>query len=211
VPQLDVAARLREARRRHLRLPQAALLELDERSVRASNPDVVFSHTSTYGPDGEMADWPGVDHDGAAASGWMWGCAGEGTPLWVPWGWADYQCASNSLVGTLLAVFQRDAGGEATSVAASILGAAINATDRVLLPDGTVSPRPALDVDRHSSASTAVATAGIGSIRLATCARSAGRCASRRSPCRVEVGSSGSPSCTGARRARRRTGLYWPR
>ena len=131
------------------RRPAAAALGLDEAAIRAIKPDIVFCHTSTYGPEGEMADWPGVDHSGVAASGWMWAGAGQGNdPLWHPWGWCDFQCALASMVATLLAVFRHTTTGQGSAATASLLGAAVATTDRVLLADGTVSSSPRVDADR---------------------------------------------------------------
>jgi crotonobetainyl-CoA:carnitine CoA-transferase CaiB-like acyl-CoA transferase len=149
-PVLERLVRWADVVHHNQRRPPAAALGLDEASIRSIKHDVVFCHTSTYGPEGEMADWPGVDHDGVAASGWMWVGAGEGNdPLWHPWGWCDYQCALASMVATLLGVFRRTTSGEGSSVTASLLGAAVATTDRVLLADGTVSGAPGLDAARR--------------------------------------------------------------
>ena len=46
----------------NLRMPAARRLGLDEATVRAVNPDTVYCHASSYGPEGLRADWPGYDH-----------------------------------------------------------------------------------------------------------------------------------------------------
>jgi crotonobetainyl-CoA:carnitine CoA-transferase CaiB-like acyl-CoA transferase len=99
-----------------------------------------------------MSDWPGVDHNGIAASGWMWEDAGvDNPPLYHPWGWADHLCALSSALATMLAVHHQRRTGEATSVTASLLGASMNATDRVLLADGSVSDAPIVDHQRKGT------------------------------------------------------------
>ncbi|MGX7678464.1 CoA transferase [Jatrophihabitans sp. DSM 45814] len=145
-PVLESLVRWADVVHHNLRRPAAAKLALDADSIRAINPDAVFCHVSTYGPDGPMSDWPGVDFSGAAASGWMWEGAGQGNqPIWYPWGYMDFQCAFSSLVATLLGLYRRTATGLGSQVSASLLGAATNTTDRLLLADGPISEGPTLD------------------------------------------------------------------
>ncbi len=148
-PLLERLVRWADVVHHNLRAPAAARLRLDYESIRVVNPDVIYCHVSTYGPQGMMRDWPGVDHDGMAASGWMWDGSGEGNPpIWYLWGFMDFQCALSSLVATLLGLYRREVTGEGSRVSASLLGAAVNTTDRILLADGTVADTPRLNQDQ---------------------------------------------------------------
>ena len=46
------------------------LQDIDYESLRAWNPEVVYCHTSSYGPAGPRADWPGYDQLFQASCGW---------------------------------------------------------------------------------------------------------------------------------------------
>jgi crotonobetainyl-CoA:carnitine CoA-transferase CaiB-like acyl-CoA transferase len=145
-PVLERLVRWADVVHHNLRRPAAVALGVDRESIQKINPQAVFCHTSTYGPEGAMADWPGVDHDGVAASGWMWDGAGAGNPpFWYPIGWSDFQCALSSLVATLLAVYRKTATGAPSAVTTSILGAASHTTNRMILADGTISPAVGVD------------------------------------------------------------------
>jgi crotonobetainyl-CoA:carnitine CoA-transferase CaiB-like acyl-CoA transferase len=132
-------------------MPAARRLGIDPESVRAVNPDVVFCHTSSYGPAGPRADWPGYDQLFQAQCGWEVLGAGEGnTPMWHRFGFMDHQCALSSVVTTLLGLYHRDRTGVATDVAGSLLGAgALTVSETYVRPDGTLAPFPGLDSDQR--------------------------------------------------------------
>jgi crotonobetainyl-CoA:carnitine CoA-transferase CaiB-like acyl-CoA transferase len=132
----------------NMRGPAADRIGLDEASVRAVNPGVVFSHVSAYGPHGEKSAWPGYDPIAQAASGWMLAGAGEGNPpLWHRFGMMDHQAALASLLPTLLAVYERDRTGRATGTTSSLLAAATMTNSETYLDrtTGEVAPVPAVD------------------------------------------------------------------
>ncbi len=88
----------------NLRMPAARRLGLDEATVRAVNPDIVYCHASSYGPEGVRADWPGYDQLFQSSCGWEVAGAGEGNdPMWHRLGFMDHMCAMGSLISTLLA------------------------------------------------------------------------------------------------------------
>ena len=67
----------------NLRMPAARRLGIDEDSVRAVNRDIIYCHTSSYGPRGPRADWPGYDQLFQSSCGWEVAGAGEGNPpMW---------------------------------------------------------------------------------------------------------------------------------
>ncbi|MGE0880999.1 MAG: CoA transferase [Acidimicrobiia bacterium] len=131
----------------NLRMPAARRLGLDYDAVKAINPNVIFCHTSSYGPTGPRADWPGYDQLFQAQTGWEVLGAGEGNPpMWLRFGYMDHQCALSSALATLLALYHRDQTGEGQAVAGSLLGAGTMTTSETYLKaDGTLAPFAGLD------------------------------------------------------------------
>ncbi|HET6966465.1 MAG TPA: CoA transferase, partial [Acidimicrobiales bacterium] len=134
----------------NLRMPAARRLGLDYGTVKEINPQVVYCHTSSYGPEGPRAEWPGYDQLFQAACGWEVLGAGEGNPpMWHRFGFMDHQCALASVVATLLALYRRRLTGQGSSVAASLLGAGVmTVSETYLRPDGSVAPVAGLDGDQ---------------------------------------------------------------
>ncbi len=134
----------------NLRMPAAHRLGLDPDSIRAIKPDVVFCHTSSYGPAGPRADWPGYDQLFQSSCGWEVAGAGEGnSPMWHRFGFTDHLCAMSSVVSTLLAVLHRDRTGTPTNVAASLLGAAVMTNSETYVgAGGELEPYAHLDRDQ---------------------------------------------------------------
>jgi crotonobetainyl-CoA:carnitine CoA-transferase CaiB-like acyl-CoA transferase len=128
-------------------MPAAKRLGLDYEAVRAVNPDVVFCHTSSYGPRGPRADWPGYDQLFQSSCGWEVAGAGEGNPpMWHRLGFCDHLCATASVVATLLALYHRDRTGEGQAVAASLLGSGVLTNSETYLDaEGQLVPIPVLD------------------------------------------------------------------
>jgi crotonobetainyl-CoA:carnitine CoA-transferase CaiB-like acyl-CoA transferase len=151
-PVIEAAIRWADVVHHNIRMPAARRLGIDPDSVRAINPDVVFCHTSSYGPTGPRADWPGYDQLFQAQCGWEVLGAGEGnTPMWHRFGFMDHQCALSSVVATLLALYHRDETGEGMNVAGSLLGAgALTASETFVHADGTLAPFDGLDTDQRT-------------------------------------------------------------
>jgi crotonobetainyl-CoA:carnitine CoA-transferase CaiB-like acyl-CoA transferase len=131
----------------NLRMPAARRLGLDETTVRAVNPDIVYCHASSYGPAGPRADWPGYDQLFQSSCGWEVAGAGEGNdPMWHRLGFMDHLCAMGSLIATLLALYHRDRTGETQFVAGSLLaGGVMTGSETYLDENGEVVPVPVLD------------------------------------------------------------------
>jgi len=146
-PALEAAIRWADVVHHNLRMPAARRLGLDYESVRRIKPDIVFCHTSSYGPSGPRADWPGYDQLFQAQCGWEVAGAGTGNPpMWHRFGFMDHQCAMSSTVATLLALYHRDRTGEGQAVAGSLLGAgSLTVSETFRRTDGTLVPRPILD------------------------------------------------------------------
>src|SRR5262249_60399223 len=87
-------------------------LGVDYQSLRPVNPRMVYCHTTSYGPSGDRADWPGYDQLFQAQCGWEVLGAGEGNPpMWHRFGFMDHQCALSSVLASLLALYRRGGTG----------------------------------------------------------------------------------------------------
>ncbi len=128
-------------------MPAARRLGLDEATVRAVNPDIVYCHASSYGPQGARADWPGYDQLFQSSCGWEVAGAGEGNdPMWHRLGFMDHMCAMGSLISTLLALYHRDRTGETQFVAGSLLaGGVMTGSETYLDANGEIVPVAVLD------------------------------------------------------------------
>ena len=134
----------------NLRMPAARRLGLGVDDVHRINPRAVYCHTSSYGPVGERADWPGFDQLFQAACGWEVLGAGEGNPpMWHRFGFMDHLCAMASVVATLLALRRRTETGEGQQVAASLLGTGVLTNGEVVVrSDGSLTPFVGLDAEQ---------------------------------------------------------------
>ncbi len=134
----------------NLRMPAARRLGVDYESLRPVNPRMVYCHTTSYGPTGDRADWPGYDQLFQAQCGWEVLAAGEGNPpMWHRFGFMDHQCALSSVLACLLALYRRAESGEGQFVAGSLLGAgALTASETYIGPDGRLAPYDVVDADQ---------------------------------------------------------------
>jgi crotonobetainyl-CoA:carnitine CoA-transferase CaiB-like acyl-CoA transferase len=149
-PALEALLRWADVVHHNLRMPAARRLGLDATGVRAVNPDAIFCHTSSYGPEGPRANWPGYDQLFQSSCGWESAGAGEGNPpMWHRFGFTDHLCAMASAVATIVAMYHKDRTGRSTDVAASLLGATVLTNGETFLDgDGAVAPIRVLDADQ---------------------------------------------------------------
>ena len=149
-PVIEALARWADVVHHNLRYPAAKRLRIDYDSLKEINPDLVYCHTSSYGPKGPRADWPGFDQLFQAASGWEYEGAGEGNrPMWHRFGMMDHQNALASLTATLLAVYHQRRTGTPQFCAASLLGASILTVSETFVgSDGELVPFPKLDAEQ---------------------------------------------------------------
>ena len=138
----------------NLRYPAARKLGIDYESLRAHRPDLIYCHTSSYGPRGPRADWPGYDQLFQACSGWEVAGGGPGNPpIWHRMGTMDHLNAHASLVATLLALRHRDQTGEGQFITSSILGGAVlSMSELYLTADGSLPPFAGIDADQNGIA-----------------------------------------------------------
>ncbi len=146
-PSLEALVRWADIVHHNLRMPAAHRLGVDYESIKAINPEIVYCHTSSYGPRGDRADWPGYDQLFQSSCGWEVAGAGEGNPpMWHRLGFMDHQCALSSVVSTLLALYHRDQTGQGQFVAGSLLGAGVMTNSETYLDSsGELAPVPVLD------------------------------------------------------------------
>jgi crotonobetainyl-CoA:carnitine CoA-transferase CaiB-like acyl-CoA transferase len=146
-PALEALVKWADVVHHNLRMPAARKLGVDYESLRAVNPDMIYCHTSSYGPVGERADWPGYDQLFQASAGWEVLGGGEGNdPMWFRFGFMDHLCAMASVVATLLALWHQDRTGEAQQVTSSLLGAAVLTNSETYLHEaGLAASVPPLD------------------------------------------------------------------
>jgi crotonobetainyl-CoA:carnitine CoA-transferase CaiB-like acyl-CoA transferase len=139
-PALEALVAWADVVHHNLRMPAARKLGLDYDSLRTINPDLVYCHASSYGPEGERADWPGYDQLFQASAGWEVLGGGEGNdPMWFRFGFMDHLCAMASTVATLLAVYHRDRTGAGQLVTGSLLGAGVLTNSETYLQDGELA------------------------------------------------------------------------
>jgi crotonobetainyl-CoA:carnitine CoA-transferase CaiB-like acyl-CoA transferase len=146
-PALEALVRWADVVHHNLRMPAARRLGIDYDSLRAVNPEIIYCHASSYGPEGVRADWPGYDQLFQASAGWEVLGGGEGNdPMWFRFGFMDHLCAMGSIVATLLAVVQRDRTGHGQRVTGSLLGGGVlTNSETYLRSDGLPAPIPDLD------------------------------------------------------------------
>jgi len=133
----------------NIRLPSAKKLGIDYEVLRALNPEIIYSHVSSYGRFGPRRDWPGYDQLFQAASGWELDGAGEGNPpMWHRFGMMDHLGALSSLVTTLIALVNKARSGRGQFVASSLLGASMFTTETLVTSDGGLASYPRLDSDQ---------------------------------------------------------------
>ncbi len=155
-PALEALVRWADGFHHNMRLPSAHRLGLGYEDLKAINPDIVGCHVSSYGPDGERADWPGYDQMFQASCGWEVEDGGEGNPpMWLRFGVCDHFGGLASAFALLLALFHRDRTGQGQMTAASLLGATLLTTGETLAhPDGRLEPYPRLDHDQTGVSDT---------------------------------------------------------
>ncbi len=153
-PALEALVRWADVVHHNQRMPAARRLEIDYESLVKINPELIYCHTSSYGPAGPRADWPGYDQLFQALCGWEALGAGEGNPpMWHRFGFMDHSCALSSVVSVLLGLYERDRSGEGQFVAGSLLGAGVlTASETYVTPDGELLPFATLDADQTGSA-----------------------------------------------------------
>jgi crotonobetainyl-CoA:carnitine CoA-transferase CaiB-like acyl-CoA transferase len=128
------------------RLGLAEKLGYDETTVRAANPDAVYSFASGFGESGPRAPLPANDHLMQALAGIEAAQGGYGQPpTFVAWGAVDVASGWLSAVAMLAGLYARRRTGSGQSASTSLLGAALLMTSGAFVADGEVVSGPQLD------------------------------------------------------------------
>jgi crotonobetainyl-CoA:carnitine CoA-transferase CaiB-like acyl-CoA transferase len=132
------------------RVGLAERLGYDEATVRAANPDVVYSFASGFGDTGPRALLPTNDQLMQALAGIEAGQGGAGRPpTYLVWGAVDVTGGWLAACGVLAGLYARRRRGGGQSVRSSLLGAALTLKSGAFVAGGTVVPGPVLDGDQR--------------------------------------------------------------
>jgi crotonobetainyl-CoA:carnitine CoA-transferase CaiB-like acyl-CoA transferase len=128
------------------RMGLAERLGYDEDTVRAINPEVVYSHASGFGPQGRRAELAANDHLMQALTGVEAAAGGAGQPpTFLPWGAIDVASGWVAASAILAALYARRRSGVGQSVTSSLLGAGLTLKAGAFLDGTTVVEGPVLD------------------------------------------------------------------
>jgi crotonobetainyl-CoA:carnitine CoA-transferase CaiB-like acyl-CoA transferase len=134
----------------NMRADAARRLHVDEASLRAHRPDLIYCHTRGHDR-GPREQLPGNDQTAAALAGIEWlegGMSDGGRPLWPVTSLGDTGNGFLSAIGIIQALRHRDLTGEGSFVDTSILHAhLLNASNGFSTGDGTPH-RPRLDAEQ---------------------------------------------------------------
>ena len=104
----------------NLRDGKLAQLGLGFEDARRVNPDIVYCSLNAFDYGGPWSGRPGWEHNGQAATGMQVAKAKDGVPRQVPVPGNDFGTGLLAAYGVLLALMQRDRGGEAVLVRGSL-------------------------------------------------------------------------------------------
>ena len=124
----------------------AERLGIDESSVRACNPLVVYCHSPAYGSRGPKAAMAGFDQMIQAFSGVESAAGGEGgDPMWYPWAPMDTGGGWLSAAAMLMGVYCRARTRQGQYCESTQLGAGLLAKSGVFLVGDETRTGPVLD------------------------------------------------------------------
>jgi crotonobetainyl-CoA:carnitine CoA-transferase CaiB-like acyl-CoA transferase len=140
----------------NMRYDAAERLGIDDASLRAVRPDLVYCHVRGFERGGWREHLPGNDQMGAAVTGLEWedgGCADGGRPLWSLTSMGDTGAGLLSAIGVVQALHERRRTRRGQFVDTSIVAAClVNASYAFVTGDGSgdgvEGARPRLDRDQ---------------------------------------------------------------
>jgi crotonobetainyl-CoA:carnitine CoA-transferase CaiB-like acyl-CoA transferase len=131
------------------RIGLADRLGYDEDTVRAANPDVVYSFASGFGERGPKAKLPSNDQLMQAVAGIERAQGGaDAPPTFLVWGAVDVTGGWIAACGVLAGLYARRRSGAGQRVASSLLGAGLTLKSGAWLKDGAVTGSPLVDSDQ---------------------------------------------------------------
>jgi crotonobetainyl-CoA:carnitine CoA-transferase CaiB-like acyl-CoA transferase len=132
----------------NMRYPAAVRLGIDEDSLRAITPDLIYCHTRGF-EHGAREQLPGNDQTGGALAGGQWedgGLSDGGRPIWSLTTLGDTGNGFLSAIGVLQALYHRERTGEGQRVDTSIIYAhLLNVSYVATAPDGSAIDPARLD------------------------------------------------------------------
>jgi crotonobetainyl-CoA:carnitine CoA-transferase CaiB-like acyl-CoA transferase len=132
------------------RVGLAERLGYDEATVRAANPDVVYSFASGFGEHGARALLPTNDQLTQALAGVEDGQGGTGQPpTFLVWGAVDVAGGWVAACGVLAGLYARLRRGGGQRVSSSLLGAGLLMKSGAFLAGDTIVGGPVLDRDQR--------------------------------------------------------------
>jgi crotonobetainyl-CoA:carnitine CoA-transferase CaiB-like acyl-CoA transferase len=140
----------------NMRYDAAQRLGVDEASLRALNPTMIYCHTRGF-ERGDRELLPGNDQTGGALAGGQWedgGLSDGGRPIWSLTTLGDTGNGFLSAIGVVMALYDRERTGEGQRVDTSILYAHLLNVSAAMLRNGEPIERPRLDSQQLGLAPT---------------------------------------------------------
>lgn len=116
-------------------MPDAMMRQqgLDYDSLKAIKPDIILASATAYGRGGPYSDRVGFDGIGQVMSGAVHRTGLPDQPIKTAVPYVDYATALSLTVGTMMALFHRNATGEGQEVEAAILPSALMISSALLI------------------------------------------------------------------------------
>jgi crotonobetainyl-CoA:carnitine CoA-transferase CaiB-like acyl-CoA transferase len=116
-------------------MPDAALRAngLDYDSLKAVKPDIILASANAFGNGGPYSDRVGLDGIGQVMSGGTYRSGLPGQPFRSVVPWVDFGTALNLALGTMMALYHRQATGQGQKVEAALLPTALMMTNAMLV------------------------------------------------------------------------------
>jgi crotonobetainyl-CoA:carnitine CoA-transferase CaiB-like acyl-CoA transferase len=126
-------------------MPDAAMRAnaLDYDSLKAVKPDIILASATAYGSGGPYSDRVGFDGIGQVMSGGVYRSGLPDQPIRSVVPYVDFGTAMSLAIGTMMALFHRNATGEGQHVEAALLPTALMMTNGMLIDQAILnSNRP---------------------------------------------------------------------
>lgn len=113
---------------------------LDYESLKKIKPDIILASATAYGRGGPYSDRVGFDGIGQVMSGAVYRTGLPDQPIRTAVPYVDYATALSLTIGTMMALFHRNATGEGQEVEAAILPSALMMSNALLIEQAIQQP-----------------------------------------------------------------------
>lgn len=122
-------------------MPESAMRAngLDYESVRAINPDVILASATAFGNGGPYSERVGFDGIGQVMSGGVYRSGTPEQPMRCAVPWVDFGTALTLALGTMMALYHRQATGEGQWVQSALLPTALMMTNPWLIEQDLIA------------------------------------------------------------------------